>query len=249
MDAQRRETASTTISLLLRHVRLQGGESAVAEVLERAGMSQHAATLEDSSTWVSYTTRIRLFEAATIVLDDPNTMFTVGASAATGDIQPVLVQLLGILASPGAIYRQLPRMVPKFTTTSTIDDLQVGRNTATIRYRLHEGHVPSRLDCQYAQGLFSAVPVVFGLAPARVTHPTCQSDGHADCEYVLTWSPRPRWWAGRRRRRFVDESLSVLRTKVRDVQIAAADLVSSDDVDEVLDRIVDRAASAVIAPG
>ena len=249
INAERRETASTTISLLLRHVRLQGGESAVAEVLARAGMVQNARTLEDSAAWVSYTTRIRLFEAATIVLDDPNTMFAVGASAVTGDIQPVLVQLLSTLASPGAIYRQLPRMVPKFTTTSSIDDLHVGKTTATVHYRLHQGHVPSRLDCQYAQGLFSAVPVVFGLAPARVTHLTCQADGYADCEYVLNWSPRPRWWSWRGRRRFVDDSLSVLRNKVRDVQIAAADLVSSNDVDEVLDRIVDRAASAVIAPG
>jgi len=249
IDAERRETASTTISVLLRHVRLQGGENAVTEVLERAGVKHSARTLEESAAWLSYTTRIRLFEAATIVLEDPNTMFTVGASAVTGEIPPVLVQLLSTLASPGAVYRQLPRMVPKFTTTSTIDDLHVGKATATVRYRLHEGHIPSRLDCQYAQGLFSAVPVAFGLAPARVTHLTCQADGYADCEYVLNWTPRPRWWSRRGRRRFLDDSLSVLLNKVRDVQITAADLVSSNDVDEVLDRIVDRAASAVIAPG
>ena len=249
MDGERPEIAITTISLLLRHVRRQGGEAAVAEVLTRAGVLQDAATLEASFAWVSYTTRIALFEAATLVLDDPKTMFTVGASAVAGEIQPVLVQLLSVLASPGAIYRQLPRMVPKFTTTSTIDEMTVRKNAATVRYLLHPGHIPSRLDCQYAQGLFSAVPVVFGLAPARITHLTCQADGHATCTYELSWSIRPRWWLRGRRSRFVGDALAVLRDKVRDVQNAAADLVSSDDVDEVLARIVARAASAVIAPG
>lgn len=252
MDLERRETASTTISLLLRHVRLRGGDSALEEVLARAGVAQAAGNLQDPASWVSYDTRIRLFEAATFVLDDPGTMFTVGASAVTGGIHPVLVQLLSTLSklsTPGAIYRQMPRMVPKFTTTSTIDEMQVGTNSATVRYRLHDGHVPSRLDCQYAQGLFSAVPVVFGLSPASITHLTCQSDGHDACEYVLNWSTKMHWWSWRRKKRFVDNILSDLRGRVRDVQIAAADLVSSDDVDEVLERIVDRAASAVIAPG
>ena len=249
MDLEARETASTTISLLLQHVRSHGGDAAVLEVLSRAGVTQDSGCLQKASSWVSYDTRIRLFEAATAVLDDPKTMFAVGAEATTGDIHPVLVQLLSVLASPSAIYRQLPRMVPKFTTTSTIDSMSVGKNTATVIYRLHEGHVPSRLDCQYAQGLFSAVPLVFGLSPARVSHPKCQSDGYDACEYVLSWSMRVHWWSLRRRKRLLEDALAVLRDKVRDVQMAAADLVSSGDVYEVVARIVDGASSAVLAPG
>lgn len=248
MDAEPRETASTTIGLLLRHVREHGGDGAVTEVLARAGVQQDVDTLQNTSTWVGYATRIRLFEAATAVLGDPNTMFTVGTGAVRGDVQPVLVQLLSVFASPGAIFRQIPRMVPKFTTTSTADAIQVGKTSATVRYRLHDGYVPSRLDCQYAQGLLSSVPAIFGLAPAHLSHPQCQSDGYPACEYVLTWSTRVRWWSWRTRSRWVDASLGVLREKVREVQLAAADLVNSDDVDEVLARIVDRAVSAVLAP-
>lgn len=59
----------------------------------------------------------------------------------------------------------------------------------------------------------------------------------------------PRWWSWRHRRPVVADSLSVLRHRVREVQIAAADLVSNDTVDEMLARIVDRAGSVVIAPG
>ncbi|WP_166806201.1 putative bifunctional diguanylate cyclase/phosphodiesterase [Cryobacterium cheniae] len=248
MDAEPRETASTTIGLLLRHVRERGGDGAVTEVLARSGVHQDAATLQNTSTWVSYATRIRLFEAATMVLGDPSTMFTVGTGAVRGDIHPVLVQLLSTFASPGAIFRQMPRMVPKFTTTSTVDALQIGKTRATVRYRLHDGYRPSRLDCQYAQGLLSSVPAIFGLAPALISHPQCQSDGYPACEYVLTWSTRAHWWSWRTRSRWVESSLGALRDKVREVQLAAADLVNSDDVDEVLARIVDRAAAAVLAP-
>ncbi|TFD88770.1 bifunctional diguanylate cyclase/phosphodiesterase [Cryobacterium lactosi] len=247
-DAEPRETASTTIGLLLHYVRERGGEGAVTEVLARAGVLQDAPTLKKTSTWLSYATRIRLFEAATAVLGDPNTMFAVGTGAVRGGTQPVLVQLLGVFASPGAVFRQMPSMVPKFTTTSTMDAVQVGKTSATVRYRLHDGYLPSRLDCQYAQGLLSSVPAIFGLALAHLSHPRCQSDGYPACEYLLTWSTRVRWWSWRTRSRLADASLNVLRDKVREVQLAAADLVNSDDVDEVLDRIVDRAASAVLAP-
>ena len=249
MDPEPRETASTTISLLLRYVREQGGDGAVAEVLDRAGVRQDAAALEATSMWVGYDTRIRLFEAATAVLGNATTMFAVGASAVSETVPPVLVQLLSLFASPGAVYRQMPRLVPKFTTTSTIDSIEVGRTSAHLRYRLHDGYRPSRLDCQYAQGLFSAVTASFGLAPAEVSHPECQSDGYPACEYVLTWSTRVRWRAWRTRNRLVATALDVLRNRVREVQSAAADLVSSGDVDEVHARIVDRAASAVLAPG
>lgn len=248
MDREPRETASTTIGLLLHYVRERGGEGAVTEVLARAGVLQDAPTLKKTSTWLSYATRIRLFEAATVVLGDPNTMFAVGTGAVRGGIQPVFVQLLSVFASPGAVFRQMPSMVPKFTTTSTMDAVQVGKTSATVRYRLHDGYLPSRLDCQYAQGLLSSVPAIFGLALAHLSHPQCQSDGYPACEYQLTWSTRVRWWSWRTRSRLADASLGVLRDKVREVQLAAADLVNSDDVDEVLDRIVDRAASAVLAP-
>ncbi|TFB87517.1 bifunctional diguanylate cyclase/phosphodiesterase [Cryobacterium algoricola] len=248
MTLELRETSSTTISLLLGHVRAHGGDAAVAEVLARAGVTESVDWLEDTATWVSYDTRIRLFEAATIVLDDPRTMYTVGSTVVTDGLHPVLVQLLSAFASPAAVYRQLPRLIPKFTTTSTMESVSVRRTSATLRYRLHEGYRPSRLDCQYAQGLFAALPSMFGLNAAIVVHPECQCDGYECCIYEVTWSTRRRWWSLRSWTHPTNRSLVLLREKVKEVQLAAADLVGSDDVDDVLARIVARASSAVLAP-
>jgi diguanylate cyclase (GGDEF)-like protein len=106
------------------------------------------------------------------------------------------------------------------------------------------------LDCQYAQGLLTSVPSVFGLPPARIVHDECESDGHPTCLYHLTWQPRSRlpWRRRRRHQADADLELTALRGQVRALQSAATDLVTSDDLDTVLDRIVARAAEAVLAP-
>jgi diguanylate cyclase (GGDEF)-like protein len=125
--------------------------------------------------------------------------------------------------------------------------LDAGATSATIRFTLHDGYRHSRLDCIYAQGLLSVVPTIFGLAEARIQHDECESDGHPSCVYAVTWDRRGRL-PRRRRDTAVDPELLALRGQLRILQSAATDLVASEDVDTALDRIVARAAEAVLAP-
>jgi diguanylate cyclase (GGDEF)-like protein len=232
---------------VLEFVRQQAGEAAVVETLRRAGVRFSAEELASASHWVSYDTRIALFAAATEVLDDPATMFRVGREALAHGMNPGLVLLVRAIGSPRQVYRQLPKAVAKFSTTSTMEITESDATSATIRFRLHEGFVHSRLDCDYVQGLIGMVPTVFGLPPAHVLHDECQSDGHPACIYHLTWQNRGR---GRRwrRRDSVDHELVALREQLRTLQEAAGDLVASDDLTTILGRIVSRAAQAVLAP-
>ncbi len=247
LPVEARETSGATTGGLLRFVRNRGGDEAVAAVLERAGVAWTAEDLEDQSRWWSYDTRIRLFAAATEVLDDPDTMYQVGANALHSGLAHSIVLLLRAMGSPRQVLRQLPRAVTKFSTTSTMEVLEVGATSATIRYELHEGYRHSRLDCDYAQGLITNVPVIFGLPPARIVHGECESDGHPACVYELSWDSRRRF--GRRKDDAdVDPELAALRGQLRILQSAAGDLVGSEDVDTALERIVERAAEAVLAP-
>jgi diguanylate cyclase (GGDEF)-like protein len=243
-----RETSPATMAALLEYVRLHGGEDAVTATIERAGVPATAAELTDSAHWSSYDARIRLFTAATAVLGDPAAMFQVGADALTTGLQPSVVLVLRAMGSPQQVFRRLPNAVPKFTTTSTMEVVESGRISATMSYRLHEGYAHSRLDCQYAQGLLTIVPTVFGLPAARIVHDECESDGHPACLYHLTWDPRSRlpWRRGRQADR--DIEIIALRGQLQQLQSAATDLVSSDDLHTVLSRIVARAAEAVLAP-
>jgi diguanylate cyclase (GGDEF)-like protein len=243
-----RETSGATTGGLLRYVRAVAGEDAVALVLERAAVPFAAEQLEDQSLWWSYDTRIRLFEAATEVLADPRLLYRVGSAALQSGLAHPLVLLLRAMGTPRQVFRKLPRAVAKFSTTSTMEVLAAGATSATIRYTLHAGYRHSRLDCSYAQGLLSVVPTIFGLPEARIQHDECESDGHAACVYEVTWDRR-----GRRPRRRGgatgnDPELHALRGQLRILQSAATDLVGSEDVDTALDRIVARAAQAVLAP-
>jgi diguanylate cyclase (GGDEF)-like protein len=125
--------------------------------------------------------------------------------------------------------------------------LDAGATSATIRYTLHDGYQHSRLDCIYAQGLFSVVPTIFGLAEARIEHEACESDGHPACVYVVSWDRRGRL-PRRRRDTAADPELVALRGQLRILQSAATDLVGSEEIGTALDRIVARAAQAVLAP-
>ena len=247
--AEARETSGATTGLVLGFVRQQAGEAAVEETLRRAGVPVSARELSLPSHWVSYDTRIRLFAAATEVLDDPATMFRVGREALANGMPPGLVLLIRAIGSPRQVYRQLPKAVAKFSTTSTMEIVECGANEATIRFTLHEGYRHSRLDCDYVQGLIGAVPTVFGLPPATVLHNECESDGHPACTYHLTWENRRRLpWGRRRHDGAVDHELVALRDQLRTLQEAAGDLIASDDLETVLRRIVARAAHAVLAP-
>ncbi|MCW2579853.1 MAG: Diguanylate cyclase protein [Blastococcus sp.] len=243
-----RETSGATTGGLLRYVRAQAGDDAVERVLERAGVLHTAAELEDQSLWWSYETRIRLFTAATEVLDDPQAMFKVGAAALQSGLAHALVILLRAMGTPRQVFRQLPRAVAKFSTTSTMEVLESGATSATFRYELHEGFEHSRLDCSYAQGLFSIVPTVFGLPSARIEHTECESDGHPACVYRVTWERRSLRPGRRRATDALDPELAALRGQLRILQSAATELVASDDVETALHRIVARAAEAVLAP-
>ena len=240
-----RETSSATTGLVLAYVRQHLGEDGVHRVLDVADSPHTLDELSDPAQWVSYDTRVRLFEATTAVLGRPEAMFEVGSSALSNGLSPTLMTVLRRLGSPQQVFRSLPRAVAKFSTTSTMEVLEIGRTHGTIRYELHEGYPHSRLDCLYAQGLLSTVPLVFGLPAARVLHEECESDGYPACLYHVTWARQRRW---RRRPETVDPELEVLRLQLDALQSVATDLVSTDSVQDVLQRITERAASAVLAP-
>ncbi|MGY1781567.1 diguanylate cyclase domain-containing protein [Geodermatophilus sp. SYSU D01036] len=243
-----RETSGATTGLVLASVRQHGGDEAVEAVLRRAGVPFTAAELSRPATWTSYDTRIRLFTAATEVLGDPGAMYRIGAESLRTGMNPSLVVLVRAMGSPRQVFARLPRAVANFTTTSTMEVLRSDATSATLRYRLHAGYVHSRLDCDYARGLISMVPTIFGLAPATVVHEECESSGAAACVYHLTWERRGRWPRRRRGTNGTDPELVALRQQVRSLQSAATDLVEGGDLETVLRRIVDRAAAAVLAP-
>ena len=243
-----RETSGVTTAGLLSYVARVGGPGAVSRVLERADVVATAEELADQSRWFSYDTRLRLFAAATEVLDVPDPMFDLGSAAMRSGLAHSLVLVLRTLGTPRQVFRRLPRATAKFTTVSTMEILDTTATSARVALHLHEGYPHSALDCDYARGLATTIPEIFGLPTGVIVSAECQVAGGRTCVYEVTWERRSRLRRRSRTDGAADRELAALRGQLRTLQSAATEVVGSDDLDTVLGRIVARAGEAVLAP-
>ena len=242
-----RDTAGITTRLIVAYVRRHGGDAAVQQVLARANVPHDLAALEDERTWSSYETKIALFAAADEVLDDPDVGRHVGESLLQEQVGAALRLVIGALGSPQQVLRSIAKTNVKFSASAVMRALDAGSGFGRVSYRLHPPRRPSRYDCAYTSGLLTQVTVLFGLPPARLDHPVCQVTGADACVYELSWNPRRRWWSRRATDPASTFELAALREQLVDLQRTVSDLVSSDDLDEVLGRIATRSSAAVRA--
>lgn len=244
-----RETAGVTTALILRYAAARGGDSAVAEVTSRAGLDGAAPKLLDEASWWTYAEKIALFAAAAEVLDDEQVARHVGETVLDQRVGHSVKLLLRALGSPAQVLREVARTASKFSTVCTMEALEVGRREAVVTYRLHDGHIPNRMDCDYNIGLLSQVSLLFGLPPATVTHPECQVDGADRCTYKVTWTQQSRRPGKARAQRiaYLEDQLATIGERTESLQSTIADLVSPQTLGAILARITTRAATTVRA--
>ena len=176
-----------TSRLLLAYAEREGGATAVAEVLRRAGLADREDELRDENSWFSLESKIRLFEAAAEVLDDPRVTFNMGAAALDLGVGDALKVVLRALGSPRLVYQNIVRANAKFSAVHRMQMLHLGRERARLSFEDIAGLPIHELDCLYTQGLLTTVPALFGHAPARISHSTCACLGADACVYELSW--------------------------------------------------------------
>ena len=251
MDPGPRETAGTTICLIVRYVRHHAGADAVTRVLQLAGESRSLEELEDQDRWSTYEQKIALFDAACIVLDDPDAVLRMGEAALDHQVGPGIRILIRALGSPRMVLANVAKACPKFSTVATMTAEEVNQSRAgsvyRVTYRLHDGKTPHRGDCQLNIGLMRTIGPIFGLPPLAIEHTACQVDGAPECRYTVSWTRR-RFGRQRAELRARNDQVDALTAQIALLQSTTEDLVSSDDVDVVLGRIVTRAGRAVSAP-
>jgi diguanylate cyclase (GGDEF)-like protein len=183
-----RETSGITSNLVLTYADRHGGPSAAAEILRRSGLEDREAELRDDGSWFSFAAKIRLFEAAAEVLDDPHVMRRVGESALDLSVGEGLKAALRALGTPGLVYRNVVRANAKFNTVQGMELVEVGRDHARVRFVDLAGVGFHQLDCDYTAGLLACVPVLFGQPMGRISHPVCGVTGADACVYDISWS-------------------------------------------------------------
>ena len=246
-----RHTSGVTTNLVLAYVERHGGPAAVDRLLETTGLTDREATLRDERAWVSFATKIALFEGAAEVLDDPHFGEHMGADALELGVATALRLALRAFGSPRMVYANVARASARFSWSHRMEVDRLDRTSARIRWVDVTGSGFHELDCQYNRGLLSTAPLLFGLPRAHVAHPECALRGGEACVYDLRWEERAgrptralrRLRLGRRAEAARIEAARAAEQQeiTEGLRASLNDLVSDLDLDEVLAKVVGHA--------
>jgi diguanylate cyclase (GGDEF)-like protein len=250
-NEEQRHICCTMTSVLLRMVRTLKGEAGVNGMLAHADSKHDAVFLENPDNWISLDEAAALMKAGVHVTGEPQLARQVGEQAVRRHAGTQVATLLRSLGSPEAVLRGITIAAAKFSTVTEMEAIETGPSHAVVRSRTRDGFTRHPLMCDWARGLLSQPCVLFGLPPARVEETECQARGGAECRYVISWDrelaeasadPEQRVTA-------LEAQVVALSQRLESAYATASDLVSPDDIETVLARIVERAADAVRAPG
>ncbi len=158
---------------------------------ELVGVKDKKEFLADPNNWISSEVLIKLYKNAKKILNDPNVAYKIGYDSVInrrfGYIQKILIYAFG---NPHNILKYAQKINDKFNKTKTISLESIGKNEATVRLFWHK-HLPlSRDFCLFNQGIYSAIPTIWGGKSCIVKEEFCYFKGDLFCQYHLFWTPQ-----------------------------------------------------------
>jgi diguanylate cyclase (GGDEF)-like protein len=242
--------ACTLSSVLVRRIRRTLGEEGLNQLLELAGSKRTIAYLDDLTNWISYDEAMALFAAGAELTGDQQIARHVGEETVAQHAGTPVATLMRSLGSPDAIYSAMAQAGSKFTTASVLEALEVTPGRAVICEYAADGFERTIPHCDWAKGLLSQPTVLFGLPPATVEETTCQARGDDRCLYEISWDADMAAKTADPAEHVVvlESQLSAMTERLDSVYATATDLIADSDLDSVLVRITERAATAVRAP-
>ena len=248
-DAER-QLCCTMTSVLVRLVRDTGGDAAVTGLLKRSGARHDAPYLENIDNWISLDEACALLEAGALETGDPKFARRVGESTLRQHAGTQVATLLRSLGSVEAVLEAVAQSAAKVSTVSEMKAVEVRPGHAVIRAMARGGITRRPAHCEWTAGLLAGTPILFGLPLARVEETECQARGDAHCSYTLSWDAERAAAAADPQQRVtaLEAQMAAMSERLQSAYATASDLVSTEDLDTVLHRIVERAANAVRAP-
>jgi diguanylate cyclase (GGDEF)-like protein len=237
-------------AVLIARVQAFGGDPAVAELLKIAGSERSVEYLLDTSNWVAYDEALAMLRAGALVTHHPNFAYAVGEDSARRLSASPVASLLRSLGSPEAVYRQIAMSASKFSTIAKLDMVNGGPGFAEIASGSLGGFHRSLEHCAWTRGLLATAPILFEMEPAVVQHDECSALGAPVCVYRIRWDiDRATASAdGSGRLTALRQQLDAMKERLDSMFATASDLIGSDDIDQVLARITQRAGLEVRAP-
>jgi diguanylate cyclase (GGDEF)-like protein len=236
--------AGVNTRLLLRYLREQESPGAVERVLRDAGETRTEEELVDNATWSSYDQFRRLLEVTANAYGGITTLQRAASGGLTDGSQAEMTAMLQSLGTPSALLAMLSEAGGAgLAPVLSFEGEEAGPTEWLIRERFAEGFEPYRAYCAWASGLYTNIPTLFGLR-AEVVKEACACDGAPACVYRLRWFPDE---ASVLAESF-EARIQVLNARLEGLQQMVGELVSDDDLERVLTRIVVSAARTMSTP-
>src|ERR1700733_3497141 len=153
------------------------------------------------------------------------------------------------LGSPEAIYQAVAQASSNVSTVTDLTSLETEPGRALVSAVARDGFTRRRAHCDWTTGLLSGPPMLFGLPPADVQELECQARGDARCLYSIDWDATLAQADPQERITAMEAQLVAMSQRLQSAYATASDLISTEELGAVLQRIVERAANAVRAPG
>jgi uncharacterized protein (TIGR02265 family) len=253
--------------VVVRYVRRRIGKTGVRRLLEDAGESRRPRTLEDPTSWSSIDQIIALFDSAAGLFHDPDVARHLGEEMLDQYRGTEIADLLGRTKSPADLLAAAVTAFGRLSPITVVEVLASEDGHAVVQTRTRRGFARHIYMCEFQKGFLTEVPTFFGGARASVTETECQARGGRSCVYRIAWDhgderpptfepeqrvepeevpsppvPRPVDATG------LETQVAKLSERLDEAYTTASELLESDSIQGVLERIAARAARAVSSP-
>ncbi len=245
-----RHLACTITLGIIRRVRSVSGQAALDDLLVAAHSTRALDYLEDIANWVSRDEAMALFDAAKVITGDPELPRHVGEDATRQYSGTSVATTLRSLGSVEEMIRQVAVVVTKFSVVSTMDIVEMRPGHALLARCACKGFAPHRALCEWAHGLLSSAPQLYGVPIAAVEEVECQCRGDARCLFSVSWDSElaARTADPAEHVTVLEAEIAALNESLESMYAVAGDLIADDDLKATLAKITERSASAVRAP-
>ncbi len=154
-------------------------------------LEQPQEFLMNINNWVSSEVVAKMFENARRLTKDDQIAFKIGFEASAhqkfGYVQRIFILAAG---TPRRAIRKAQEIGNKFSRNKVIEILNVKRQSAAIRIHWLK-HIPVTKDfCLFNQGIYTGIPLLWGLPPMSVEETKCFFRGDPYCEYHSVWEKK-----------------------------------------------------------
>ncbi len=155
---------------------------------ELKGIPDPLTFLRDAHNWVSSEICRGMYANARRITSNERVAYDIGFESVVhkrlGYIQEILLKALG---TPTRTIGRVKSINDKFNRNKRLELVRIDTHGALLRLHWDSGLELNPDFCLMNQGVYSAVPTVWGLPPAEVEETKCQFKGGPFCEFDIHW--------------------------------------------------------------